>query len=363
MAENPVSLSEVERIRAHRSPERAGVSDIMKGVRGGYFGTDTDTQLDDAMNDMFDDILETLDAMNGAKGGGHLGRLSEGYPLLCTGLSGTRKSSTVARMISRRPEFAGFSVVPEENSSMAIWVKAPSPCTLRLLGIEIATAMGYRPDPDIKENVVWNLIRDNLANRGARIIVIDELQHVIKSKNVLEIGKIQDTIKSIAQTAGYPVWMIFLGLPEISRMVEGDVQVWRRVEYLRFHTMSFPQDVDFCRRIVTFFALKKAGLEINDVTTDDGLHRLMHASLFRPGIAISILMRAIRAALKARCKELLPSHMAVGFAKLSGCDHDALNPFLAADDYLSINVAQYFTDLLDDETKGRNVAGSRRKQS
>ncbi len=48
----------VDRIRALRSEGRQSVSTVMKKVRAGYFGTTTDLELDQVMDDMFDDVVE-----------------------------------------------------------------------------------------------------------------------------------------------------------------------------------------------------------------------------------------------------------------------------------------------------------------
>lgn len=353
--------SGVERIRASRSSDRTAVSTIMKKVKAGYFGTGTDLELDAAMDDLFDDFLDVMDAAAApAEQAGHLGRQAEGYVLLCLGSSGTRKTSTISRMIRRRPEFEGFSLVPEENTSPLISVKAPSPCTLRLLGIEIATAMGFKPKDSIEENAVWALIRDNLANRKLRFIHIDEMQHVIKSKNVNEIGKIQDTIKGLAQTSTWPVWLILSGLTDIARIVEDDTQVWRRVGHVRFRLISFPQDVELCRTMVRFFARDKAGLDASASTTDEQIHRLVHASLDRLGIAIELVHKAIKVALQSGSSTLEPSHFAKGFQRLSGCDDD-LNPFVKAGDFTEINAGRFFSEMLDNEAAARSGTKRARK--
>jgi hypothetical protein len=156
----------LERIRGLRSDKRQSVSAVMREVRAGYFGTTSDKELDAAMDDMIDDVIETLDAASApATEGGHLGRLSEGFPLLGLGASGTRKTSTFARMIQRRREFEGFTHDPFLNSSPLISVKAPSPCTLRVLGITIARAMGLPCSDSMAETVVGDLIIENAAQR------------------------------------------------------------------------------------------------------------------------------------------------------------------------------------------------------
>ncbi|MBI4048860.1 MAG: AAA family ATPase, partial [Devosia nanyangense] len=176
-----------DRIRKLRSAERQSVSTVMTTVRAAYFGTDTDTELDAAIDDMFDDVVETLEA---------------------SATPGTRKTSTFARMIHRRKEFEGFSYEPHLNTSPLISVKAPSPCTLRILGITIARGMGLVVGENMAENEVWNHIIDNLPIRDVRFIHIDEFQHVMENRNSLDIAKITNAMKRLVQTPEHPVWLL-----------------------------------------------------------------------------------------------------------------------------------------------------------
>jgi hypothetical protein len=320
----------------------------MRDVRGGYFGTATDLELDAAMDDMFDDVIETLEAADKVDGdGGHIGRMSEGYPLLGLGASGTRKTSTFARMIAKRKEFAGFSHHAHLNESPLISVKAPSPCTLRVLGVTIARGMGLPCSDSALENVVWDLIIDNLATRNVRFIHIDEFQHVMENRNVVDIAKIRNAMKRLVQTPEHPVWLLITGMPEIATAIEGDTQLWRRKQYVLFHDLDFARDAALCKAMVVFFANRKAGLEHSDFGIDENIHRLMHASLFRLGIAIDIVVKAIRVALKSGATELRIEHFASAYKTFSGCT-DSLNPFLATTDFLAIDVDKYVTRLLED---------------
>jgi len=119
------------RVSNARSEERRSVSSVMAKVRDGYFGNTPDKHLEAAMDDMFDDIIETLGAQAApSKETSHIGRMAEGYPLFGLGESGTRKSSTFARMIHTRPEFAGFSYVPTRTAARSFPSRhpAPAPC-------------------------------------------------------------------------------------------------------------------------------------------------------------------------------------------------------------------------------------------
>lgn len=338
----------VDRIRALRSDKRESVSTVMREVRAGYFGTGTDIELDAAMDDMFDDVIETLDAAAApASVGGHLGRHSEGYPLLGLGASGTRKTATFARMIQKRREFEGFSHNPHLNASPLISVKAPSPCTLRVLGITIARAMGLPCSDGMAENVVWDLIIDNVAERNLRFVHIDEFQHVMENRNVVDIAKIRNAMKRLVQTPEHPVWLLITGMPEVGVVFEGDTQLWRRKSYVLFHQLGFEQDTPLCRAMIQFFATKKAKLSSEAFELDENVHRLMHASLFRLGIAIDVVVKAIRVALNAGAGSLQVAHFASAYRIFTGC-HDTANPFLVPSDFKEVVVDQYLTRLLQD---------------
>ena len=339
----------LERIRGMRSEKRQSVSSVMKVVRAGYFGTENDFELDTAMDDMFDDVIETLDAeADPSLALNHVGRIAEGYPLLGLGASGTRKTSTFNRMIRLRREFEGFDYAPHLNSSPLISVKAPSPCTLRVLGVTIARAMGLPCNDSMAENVIWDLVIENLPARGLRFVHIDEFQHVMENRNVVDIAKIRNAMKRLVQTPGHPVWLLITGMPEIAMAFEGDTQLWRRKIYVLFNEMSFERDADLCREMVRFFAADKAKLTCEAFEDYGNVHRLMHASLNRLGIAIDIVVKAIRAALKAGASALEPVHFAKSYKVFTGCP-DSMNPFLASGDFTAIEVDKYVTRFLEDE--------------
>jgi hypothetical protein len=347
----------VDRIRGLRSDKRQSVSTVMRQVRAGYFGTETDIELDAAMEDMFDDIIETLDAAAAlSKDTDHIGRMSEGYPLLLLGASGTRKTSSIARMIHKRHEFAGFNYHPALNASPLISVKAPSPCTLRVLGITIARAMGLPSNDSMAENVVWDLLIENLPTRGVRFVHIDEFQHVMENRNSVDIAKIRNAMKRLVQTPEHPVWLLLSGMPEIGTVIEGDTQLWRRKSYVLFRELEFPRDTGNCLGMIKFFATDKAGLSCASFEKAENLHRLMHASLFRLGIAIDIVVKAIRVALKAGSPSLELAHFASGYRVFTGCP-EASNPFVALGDFTQIEVDKYVTRLLEHgESRGTTKA-------
>jgi hypothetical protein len=283
--------------------------------------------------------------------------MSEGYPLLCLGASGTRKTSTIARMIHKRPEFKSFSYHPVLNTSPLISVKAPSPCTLRVLGITIARAMGLPINDSMAENVVWDFLIDNLPTRGVRFVHIDEFQHVLENRNVVDIAKIRNAMKRLVQTPEHPVWLLLSGMPEIGTVIEGDTQLWRRKVYVLFHEMNFERDAGLCLQMIRFFAIEKANLTCESFEVKENVHRLIHASLNRLGIAIDIVVKAIRTALRAGSRSLELAHFAAAYKVFTGCE-DRANPFVVPSDFTQVEVDKYVTRLL--EAQKADASGTRK---
>src|SRR5690606_746372 len=71
------------------------------------------------------------------------------------------------------------------------------------------------------------------------------------------------------------------------------------------------------KKIVEYLARDTAGLAID--LPDDGYRRLMHASLYRKGIAIELTIDAIEAALLASTDRLELDHFKSAFEKRTGC--------------------------------------------
>jgi hypothetical protein len=201
------------------------------------------------------------------------------------------------------------------------------------------------------ENVVWDLIIDNAAQRNLRFVHIDEFQHVMENRNVVDIAKIRNALKRLVQTPAHPVWLLITGMPEIATAIEGDTQLWRRKSYVLFHEMTFEKDAALCKAMIRFFAADKAKLTCEALKLDENVHRLMHAALFRLGIAIDIVVKAIRVALKAESTSLEVSHFATAYRSFTGCTDDS-NPFLTGADFTTIEVDRYVTRLLESKAKG-----------
>lgn len=306
--ENPFS-----RMRHIRSRQRAEVSGAMTPLLSAYFGTERDKTLDEELSLLIDAFLEA-DSVEDSR---RVGRLHEGRALTVTGASGAGKSRALERLFIKREEFLGYG--NKESDCPLISVTAPSPCTLRLLGESILKAIGYPVTRKLDENVVWDLVHQNLPLRGIRFIHIDELQHVAQSRNKVEIGKVQDTLKALMQDKDWPVWLILSGLPSVATFLAKDPQVWRRTRHVVFRDLEMPGDGPMIRKLVEFYGKDKGGRTVEIVEDADFIGRLHHAASGRFGVMVELIQDSVRQALHLRDTSLLVDHFVAVFAARTGC--------------------------------------------
>ena len=320
-AEDPIA-----RMRRLRSQQRSTVSATMTQLQSAYFGTERDKLLDEEISILIDSFLE----VEGAEGSRRVGRLREGRALTVTGASGAGKSRALDRVFLRREEFTGYG--RPESDCLLVSVTAPSPCTLRLLGESILKALGYPLERRLDENVAWDLVRKTLALRQVKFLHIDELQHVLQSRNSVEIGKMQDTLKGLLQDKHWPVWLILSGLPSVATFLANDIQVRRRTRHVVFRPLKFPDEIPMVRRLITFYGKDKGGRECAIAQDNDLIGRLIHAANGSFGVVIELIQDAVGNALRLDDPNLLSEHFAAAYAARTGCIPEN-NVFVVASDW------------------------------
>lgn len=327
---NPASTEDaISRMRRLQSERRARGGGVMAGVLSAYITTPRDKILEAELDGLIDSFLLAQDATEEGLSR-QVGRLREGRALTVTGQSGAGKTRTLERHFLKREEFAGYG--DRDADSILISVSTPSPCTLRLLGLEVLAALGYETSRKLEENVVWDMVQHHMALRGVRFLHIDELQHVLQTRNPIEIGKVQDTLKRLMQNKAWPVWLILSGLPEIGRFFAEDEQVWRRSRHVVFGDLTLERDAGLVRRLIASYGKDKAILSVDGVLADPFVARLLHAAIGRFGIVIEYIQDAIREALLNEEDSLTVDHFAAAYAARTGCQPDA-NVFTASGDW------------------------------
>ncbi|MDF1600869.1 ATP-binding protein [Mesorhizobium sp. YIM 152430] len=287
-----------------------------------YLGSERDLVLADALDELIDN------ADHGRKSDGvRVGRLAEGKMLVLVGLSGAGKTRALERVFAAQAELKDWDVL--DADSPLVSTKAPSPCTLKQLGIDLLGKLGYPLKRDLKEHVVWNLVRERLQLRQVRYLHIDELQHVITNATTKEAQKIRNTMKGLVQRPEWPISLILSGTPEIAAFLEEDTQTKRRCLVVRFDSLDVEADAEWFGVRLKRLVEQKAGL---DVGGDAGTFaaRVIHAAERQYGTAIEFVQDAALAALREGSRALEIRHFARVYKLRTGCADD-MNVFTSRD--------------------------------
>ncbi|WP_024588087.1 TniB family NTP-binding protein [Aliihoeflea sp. 2WW] len=319
------------------------IETIARDIFKAYLGSERDKDLADAMYRLTENSARAADAVGEAC----VGRLSEGRMLALLGASGAGKTRALERIFARTVEFGDWQDI--DADSPLISIKAPSPCTLKQLGIEVLRALGYPIRRDLKEYVVWELVRERLQLRKVRYVHIDELQHVAKKGYVKEAQKVRDTIKSLVQWPQWPVSVIVSGTPEIATFIEEDTQIKRRCLIVNFTSLDVDADAAQFAQRLTALVKRKAELSLGaDAITLS--RKVIHAAERQYGTAIEIVQDATLEALREGTGTVDNGHFARIFKIRTGCSEDR-NVFTAAD-WRDIDVGSSLQLALSDQGRG-----------
>ena len=224
---------------------------------------------------------------------------------------GLMVTTTIASLETDRPEGRVLAVIGEPGAGKTwaieraigtlplletrlLSITAPSQCNLNQLGRTILAKLGYALKREVKEHIVWEMVRDKLPEHGIRFLWVDELQHVFRHMNPGELQRISDTIKSLAQRRQWPLGIIMSGLPVLSSLLKMDRQIERRSHTLTFGRLNFPDHVGHVRHLLTTVIEKQAGLKLDTVfQSDELIHRVCHATDGTFGVIISMTRQAV----------------------------------------------------------------------
>lgn len=277
---------------------------------------------DTALEAEFERLIDTSSLMLN-------GRRAEGRALVLVGESGAGKSHAIRRIIEGRRELLPENL-PIGRSMPIVSITAPSPCTLKQLGVELLRILGYPIERDVRENVAWNRVREQLRLRKVRIVHIDEAQHAVHLMNEPDIQKLSDTFKNVMQQPDWPVCLVLSGLPSLVQFAHRDVQLGRRCRFYSFDAVTFPRGVKRLRYIVDKIATNGACLPTEGLDSDEFLGRLCRAAEGQFGRIVQICRSAAEEAIVSQSRSLSSEHFALAIRAATGCADDE-NIFLVRD--------------------------------
>jgi hypothetical protein len=237
------------------------------------------------------------------------------------GEAGTGKTASLERLFRTHPVLAQTG----EQPPLLLPVIVPAPCTLKALGREILAPSGWPLARELQEHVIWARIHDQLPIAGTLFIHLDETHNLTDNANVVQMDNIRKTLKTL-MVSDWPVGLIISGLPSlIPEMAKMD-ELRRRGQFVSVPLLQSPEDTPMMEGIISGLA-QVVGLEVKSNTSEFVAPRLMHAALYRFGIAIELIHEAIELAVLEE-KKLSFDHFATAYADRTGASA-SLNPFVS----------------------------------
>lgn len=315
---------------------------VMEKVRSKYVASKIDRELGEAIARL---LVNHAFRANLTIGSTNENR-PEGRLLVLTGPSGAGKTKTLTRVIRRHPLLQGYDL--DGPDGLLVSVTVTSPCTLKQLGRDTVSTVGYPLERDIKEHLVWERTRFRLKDRKKILLIFDEMQHITQTVNAAEQVKVANTIKDLMINLEWRSSIIVCGLPAVADFIRGDEQLKRRATFLQMKHLRMPDDNEDIAAMITGLA-KVAGLTAQG--DDEIAPRLIHAAGGRLGVAVEVTQDAIEMALVPAYLEsdeaddeialhgsrdaatpgvLAIHHFAKAFGRRSG-NADDENPFVSRD--------------------------------
>lgn len=180
----------------------------------------------------------------------------EGQALVMFGRSGAGKSHMISQLM-KHPDLQ-----PGENEEgdyqPLLKIVAPSPCTLRTLGLRILRRlMNQPPAKSLREHEVWERVVANLQAQRVAVLVIDEMHNVLVKRNVEELSKIAMTLKSLMVADEDPIQLVIAGLPKTKDFFDSYSELHRRSHFIELRKL---RDVKDSVKLVKFLEGLERGL-------------------------------------------------------------------------------------------------------
>jgi hypothetical protein len=253
--------------------------------------------------------------------------------VVLTGAPGAGKSTML------RAAWRHASAVSEAGLKR-LHVKVPSSITLHALGVTILRKFNLTYVAGRRESrgEIWPVVRDQLGERGFRIVELEEAQDILDSKREDEKMNIANVLKKLVQedeqcdvvdqVLQQPLGLVIVGTERFLPFIESKGETARRSRFVTVPPLG-DADHQWMREVVGIFA-KAGGLNDKIPNGDDTIGRLIHAREAAFGETVASIRAACELAIESGHEDLSIHHFAESYARDRDCS-DAANPFLAAD--------------------------------
>lgn len=270
------------------------------------------TKIYDLLKDRLEQVIRNAQAC--LAGGGLKQRA-----LVILGESGTGKSTTLAYLLERIPEFQAHIDETGRLVDPILRIQAPGTCTTKSFAIALLVALGIPARERAPEFELYALLKEQLKSQGKLFLYVDEMQHVVRGASSKSIAKIQDVLKNLMQIEGWPLHVIFVGTPALSAFLEGDRQLANRCRVVYLPPLNPQTDGEFVDQTIKHVVEDVAGLKIGWEDKHALPKRLIAASLKCTGTLIQYVQEACFRAMEAGSDEVKMKHFAAAYQANTGC--------------------------------------------
>jgi hypothetical protein len=339
--------SALARIQGARADDRDRTATKLRELWSKYISTARDKALAERLDALLDAAILAAEGMGTSARG-----------LAVIGESGAGKTQAVRHLFEKRKELQPFESELGKMMPLVSFV-APSPCTLKQLGREILHAVGYKLERDLKEHIVWEIVRRQLKQRQVVVLHIDEMQHAVRTVESKQSLNLSETLKNLMQQNDWKVSLVLSGLPSVAEFLEFGEQLRGRFEIFPLLGLRFPDDLRLLQWTVTQIGEKHAGLNLAELD-DEFCARLCHAGEGQFGRCIKLTRHACEDALRHGSRKLGLGHFAAAYSQISGCD-EGENIFTSAN-WETIEPSRALEDRFDHKPVEDGKKGSERNK-
>ena len=291
----------------------AEIAQILESLRNLHIKTDRDATFASHL----DRLLKRDENGNLLAEAQKFTRTGETRGILVIDGPGGGKSTLVDRGLNRHPAFAVAPGEPQKHLSSIV----PSPATFKSMTLELLARSGLGEVSSRREG--WSMLeilRSRIVQFKISTVWIDEAHDLFCADRNL----ILRAVKTLMQGDG-AVIVILSGTEMLAEIVRSDPQVQRRFSTLFLPPVSAQTDGEQFQSIIESYCGRAS---LAPPIEADLVDRLFHASRYRFGRCIEMIVGAIEQALWEGDDQLEIDHFAQSWAMQEGCVLGA-NIFLA----------------------------------
>ena len=125
-----------------------------------------------------------------------------------------------------------------------VFIKAPSPCTLKTLGLALYVALtDLELSATLKEHDIWRRVRHQMHAQLVSVVMVDEFHHALRGRTGDERRALVETLKNLVlpdpndplRPPGAemrPISLVLSGMPWLRRVLKEDFQLLRRCIFM-----------------------------------------------------------------------------------------------------------------------------------